>query len=313
MSQNSSQNQLNRHILTAGSFSGVVFVIPFILMIFLGQIVCLGLPSSDSDTVEKQIKEVWLFIFEADLVHAEALLGALKKEYPDDRLVRLGSAYLSLEKGEYDQAEKKFIDVISREKVSGNIKEKPVPVRHVISLAFRGLGYINLQKSDVFNAKADFGKAFFAHADIPSYIQFAIILRKYDKDFKVSEQVHGEILRSYPKGFPNNRIQYAILKLEEGEKEEADKLISGLEHQGYDAFDWATFYSASNDISKAMDSLRIYLDRYRAYPLRCRQILRAVKSDVDFENFRKSPQFNEWLEKATVACGSTEKMSVKNV
>ncbi len=311
MSQNSLR-KVSRYSLIAGIFSKGVFVIPFILMIFLGQIVCFGLPAGDSDAVDKQIKDVWLFIFEADLVRAEALLGTLKQEHPDDRLIRLGSAYLSLEKGEYDQAEKKFIDLISREKVSGNIKEKPALVRHVISLAFRGLGFINLQKSDVFDAKAFFTKAFYAYMDIPSYIQFAIILRKYDKDFKMSEQAHGEILRSYPKGFPNNRIQYAVLKLEEGKKEEADKLISGLEHQGYYAFDWATFYSMSGDIEKAIESLQIYLDRYCSYPERYQQILRDVKSDVDFENFRKSPQFNKWLEKTVAACGSSVKIPPKN-
>lgn len=280
---------------------GAGFLIIFLSMIFSKQMVCFGAPADPSKAVDKKMDDVWALFATADLGHAEERLEALKQEYPDNLLIQVGFGYLFLEKGESKRAEVELGKVIRLGEGDGDIATKPDSIRHAVSLAYSGGGRIFMQKLDMLNALAYFTKAYYAFSMVSAYIQCAVIERKYQHNYKLCEQIHQEIQTAYPDDFPSNRIQLAILYLIEGKKVEADKLIVGLPKTGYFFFDWAAFYSVAGDIEKTMDFLKSYLDRYRPYPARCRQILRDVQNDSDFKNLRRAPQFNEWLKKVTAA------------
>lgn len=244
------------------------------------------------------IDKAWDFANEGKIGEARALLDRALEERPHSPYALMVLGYLYLAEGKLDEAQKEFERVITNIQTR---QEEPDPFfQKVSSWSYLGLGTVQMGLGDYFKAEQALMKAMHLFPNPAPYSLLGVLARKYENDLSLSESIHREILEKYPDFFSNG-IYLAVVYLEQGKKELAEKLVREVKNEkGYE-LELAAYYSVSGHTDKSLDYFQRYLDRYRQFPSKIQQIFKQIEKDEDFENLRKTPQFQRLVRDLNVS------------
>ena len=245
------------------------------------------------NSTEELIDDAWRLMTDDKLEEAkEVLVGVLDRD-PKSFNARTALGHLYLEEGKNDDADRELRQVVEEVLGKREISELDNFEKQAVSLAYLGLGELFMQKDNYSEAEIAFLKAQTAFPNPAAYSLLGILARKYRRDLSLSEVIHKEILEAYPNNFIGNKIYLAITYLLRDEREKAFKLIGELKVEDMKRYplELSAFYSRAGNSNQAVGYFKKAFNKYSSHPAKQQQILKQIQKDDDFDNLRKTPQF----------------------